>query len=196
MFFFYYGGDKLNKLIIVGAGGHGRCCLDIAREKYDEIIFLDDGLAAQTVNDCKVVGKISDMKTLFPEYLDIFIAVGNNTFRKQLFNQAKEIGYNIITLISNEATVSKYASIKQGSVIFPHAVIEPNAMIGNNCIICANATINHDAIIHDDCLIYSNTVIRPNVIIHELTRIGSNCTVTFGKEIEEGSDIKDGEVVI
>lgn len=196
MFFFYYGGDKLNKLIIVGAGGHGRCCLDIAREKYDEIIFLDDGLAAQTVNDCKVVGKISDMKTLFPEYLDIFIAVGNNTFRKQLFNQAKEIGYNIITLISNEATVSKYASIKQGSVIFPHAVIEPNAMIGNNCIICANATINHDAIIHDDCLIYSNTVIRPNVIIHELTRIGSNCTVTFGKEIEEGSDIKDGKVVI
>lgn len=186
----------MNKLIIVGAGGHGRCCLDIAREKYDEIIFLDDGLAAQTVNDCKVVGKISDMKTLFPEYLDIFIAVGNNTFRKQLFNQAKEIGYNIITLISNEATVSKYASIKQGSVIFPHAVIEPNAMIGNNCIICANATINHDAIIHDDCLIYSNTVIRPNVIIYELTRIGSNCTVTFGKEIEEGSDIKDGKVVI
>ena len=196
MFFFYYGGDKLNKLIIVGAGGHGRCCLDIAREKYDEIIFLDDGLVGQTVNDCKVVGKINEMKVLFPEYLDIFIAVGNNAFRKKLFNQAKEIGYNIITLISNEATVSKYASIKQGSVIFPHAVIEPNAMIGSNCIICANATINHDAIIHDNCLIYSNTVIRPNVIIHELTRIGSNCTVTFGKEIEEGSDIKDGEVVI
>lgn len=52
------------------------------------------------------------------------------------------------------------------------------------------------SIIHDDCLIYSNTVIRPNVIIHELTRIGSNCTITFGKEIKEGSDIKDGEVVI
>ena len=196
MFFFYYGGDKLNKLIIVGAGGHGRCCLDIAREKYDEIIFLDDGLVDQTVNDCKVVGKINEMKALFPEYLDIFIAVGNNAFRKQLFNQAKEIGYNIITLISNEAIVSKYASIKQGSVIFPHAVIEPNVMIGNNCIVCANATINHDAIIHDNCLIYSNTVIRPHVIIHGLTRIGSNCTVTFGKEIEEGSDIKDGKVVI
>ena len=186
----------MNKLIIIGAGGHGRCCLDIAREKYDEIVFLDDGLVGQTVNDCKVVGKINEMKKLFPEYLDIFIAVGNNSFRKQLYNQAKEIGYNIITLISNKATVSKYATIKQGSVIFPHAVVEPNAKIGNNCIICANATINHDAIIHDDCLIYSNTVIRPNVIINELTRIGSNCTITFGKEVENGSDIKDGEVVI
>lgn len=26
-------------LIIVGAGGHGRCCLDIAREVYDDIFF-------------------------------------------------------------------------------------------------------------------------------------------------------------
>lgn len=181
----------MNKLIIIGAGGHGRCCLDIAREKYDEIVFLDDGLAGQTVNDCKVVGKINEMKKLFPEYLDIFIAVGNNAFRKQLHDQAKEIGYNIITLVSNKATVSKYATIKQGSVIFPHAVIESNARIGNDCIICANVTINHD-----ECLIYSNTVIRPNVIIHELTRIGSNCTITFGKEIKEVSDITDGEVVI
>ena len=174
----------MDKLIIVGAGGHGRCCLDIAREKYEEIVFLDDGLVGQIVNDCKVIGKIEEMKTLFPQYNNVFIAVGNNAFRKQLYLQAKEIGYNVITLISKQATVSKYASIKEGSVIFPHAVIEPNA------------TINHDAIIHDHCLIYSNTVIRPNVVINELTRIGSNCTITFGKEIEEGSDIKDGEVVI
>ncbi|WP_370784254.1 PglD-related sugar-binding protein [Faecalibacillus intestinalis] len=186
----------MDKLIIVGAGGHGRCCLDIAREKYDEIVFLDDGLVGQIVNDCKVIGKIEEMKALFPQCNNVFIAVGNNAFRKQLYLQAKKIGYNIITLISNEAIVSKYASIKEGSVIFPHAVIEPNTSIGYNCIICANATINHDAIIHDHCLIYSNTVIRPNVVINELTRIGSNCTITFGKEIEEGSDIKDGEVVI
>ena len=184
----------MNKLIIVGAGGHGRCCLDIAREKYDEIIFLDDGLVGQTVNDCKVVGKINEMKALFPEYLDIFIAVGNNAFRKQLFNQAKEIGYNIITLISNEATVSKYASIKQGSVIFPHAVIEPNAMIGNNCIVCANATINHDAIIHDDCLINTGSIVRPSVILSEKVHISSRCVIA--KSLDENSFIHDGKVVI
>ncbi|SCH34278.1 Uncharacterised protein [uncultured Clostridium sp.] len=26
-------------LIIVVAGGHGKCCLDIAREVYDDIFF-------------------------------------------------------------------------------------------------------------------------------------------------------------
>lgn len=31
-------------LLIVGAGGHGRCCLDIARDMnmFDKISFLDD----------------------------------------------------------------------------------------------------------------------------------------------------------
>ncbi|MCQ5120890.1 hypothetical protein NE663_01285 [Massilicoli timonensis] len=34
----------IKKLLIVGAGGHGRCCLDIAKSLscYDEIAFLDD----------------------------------------------------------------------------------------------------------------------------------------------------------
>ena len=45
----------MNKLIIVGAGGHGRCCLDIAREKYDEIIFLYDGIVSKKINDCKFI---------------------------------------------------------------------------------------------------------------------------------------------
>ena len=39
--FLYYGGDIIRKLLIVGAGGHGRCCLDIIRDLncYDEISF-------------------------------------------------------------------------------------------------------------------------------------------------------------
>ena len=34
----------MRKLLIIGAGGHGRCCLDIARDMdiFDEISFLDD----------------------------------------------------------------------------------------------------------------------------------------------------------
>lgn len=32
-------GRKMD-LIIVVAGGHGKCCLDIAREVYDDIVFF------------------------------------------------------------------------------------------------------------------------------------------------------------
>lgn len=37
-------GIIIKKLLIIGSGGHGRCCLDIARDMniYDQIAFLDE----------------------------------------------------------------------------------------------------------------------------------------------------------
>ena len=89
------------KLLIIGAGGHGRCCLDIARSMniYDDIAFLDDGHVNEVINDCKVIGLIDEMTSYYIEYEHIFIAIGNNVLRKCLINQAKSIGYTIDSLI-------------------------------------------------------------------------------------------------
>lgn len=181
-------------LIIVGAGGHGRCCLDIAREKYDDIVFLDDGLIGKIINGCKVVAGMNDMSRLFDKYSNIFIAVGNNKLREKLIGRAEKIGFNVISLISNQSHVSKYAKIGYGSVIFPNVVIEANASIGDGCVICANSVINHDAIIKDCCLVNSHSVIRPTALLNKFSHIGCSCLID--KEIEESSVIEDGKVVI
>ncbi|WP_270640588.1 NeuD/PglB/VioB family sugar acetyltransferase [Longibaculum muris] len=187
----------MKKLLIVGAGGHGRCCLDIARDMniYDEICFLDDLHMNEVINDCEVIGTIDEMSSYYPEYVDIFIAIGNNQLRKKLNMQAKEIGYQLASLISPFSYVSSYANINEGTVVFPHAVIEANVYVGKGCIISSNTTLNHDSIIKDNCLIYSNSVIRPNVIIESLTKIGSHCVISFGIRIESNSVINDGSVI-
>lgn len=182
------------KLIIVGAGGHGRCCLEIAREIYDEIVFLDDGLVGRIINDCKVIGCNKDMEELYPTYQNIFIAIGNNKVRSILINKAKELGYNIVSLISNRAVISKYACIKEGIVIFPGAIIEPNSTIGIGSIICANSVINHDAYIDDYCLINSSSVIRPTANIKKYCNIGCRCLIE--SSLEEETVINNGKVVI
>lgn len=184
-------------LLIVGAGGHGRCCLDIARDmnKYDRITFLDDGHVGEVINDCQVIGSIDEMASYYIEYEHIFIAVGNNKLRKKLVEKAMSIGYTVDTLMSPHSYISSYAVIEEGSVIFSHAVIEANAFIGKGCIITSNTTVNHDAHIDDYCLIYSNSVIRPDTHIGEMTRIGSQCLISFGTSILPHSDIKKGEGV-
>ena len=181
-------------LIIVGAGGHGRCCLDIAREKYDDIVFLDDGLIGKTINGYKVVAGMNDMSRLYGKYSNIFIAVGNNKLREKLIGQAEKIGFNVISLISNQSNVSKYAKIGYGSVIFPNAVVESNASIGNGCVVCANCTINHDAVIDDFCLVNSSSVVRPTGLLNKHSHVGCCCLI--GKELKEASFIEDGKVVI
>lgn len=103
----------MKKLLILGAGGHGRCCLDIALEMniYDCISFLDDNQVNQTINGCKVIGRIDEMSSYYPEYSDVFIAIGNNKLRSQLLNQAKKLGYNLPILIGRNSYVSLYARI-------------------------------------------------------------------------------------
>ena len=163
--FFAYREEKKMDLIIVVAGGHGKCFLDIAREVYDDIVFLDDGLVGKTINDCKVIGGMKDIRVLREKYSNIFIAIGNNRLREELITQAQEIGFNVVNLISNKSIVSNYAKIGQGCVIFPNVVIEPNSTIGNGCVICANSVINRDAFIADYSFVNSSSVDRPTVLV-------------------------------
>lgn len=87
-------------LLIVGTGGYGRWCLDIAIDMniYDIISFLDDNRVNKVVNDCNVIGPIDERSSYYPEYTNIFIAVGNNKFRSKLMLQAQEIGYSLSKL--------------------------------------------------------------------------------------------------
>lgn len=160
-------------LLIVGAGGHGRCCLDIARDMnvFDEIAFLDDNNVNEVSNDCNVIGSIDEMSSYYPEYTNIFIAVGNNKFRSKLMLQAQEIGYALPVLKHSTSVVSKYASIGNGSVVFPNTVIEANAKIGKGNIVSSGAIIDHDAIIGDYCHVNAGAIIPSMVCVPEHTKV-------------------------
>ena len=184
----------MRKLLIIGAGGHGRCCLDIARDMdiFDEISFLDDNQINKIINDCKVIGSIDEMSSYYPEFTHIHIAIGNNKLRSKLLLQAKEVGYSLPILKHPSSVVSKYASIGAGCVLFPCSVIEANAVIGNCCIITSGVVINHDAQIDEYVLVNTGTVIRPNTRINKYASIGSRCLITMNKEIEMNRIIEDG----
>lgn len=182
------------KLLIVGCGGHGRCCLEIAEamKKYDEIAFLDDAHVDKIIQGRIVIGKMNELESYGKNFDEVFIAIGNNKFRKELLDNAEKANFKIATLIHPYSCVSHYANIGKGSVIFPNVCIESNTTIGRSCIICANCVINHDTVVKDGCLIYANTTVRANVVIHEYVKIGSNCSISFGKQIEANRVIEDG----
>ena len=194
----------MRKLLIIGAGGHGRCCLDIARDMdiFDKISFLDDNQINKIINDGPFVimpeveedvdGSIDEMSSYYPEFTHIHIAIGNNKLRSKLLLQAKEIGYSLPILKHPSSVVSKYASVGAGCVLFPCSVIEANAVIGNCCIITSGVVINHDAQIDEYVLVNTGTVIRPNTRINKYASIGSRCLITMNKEIEMNRIIEDG----
>lgn len=66
-----------DSLVIIGAGGHGRVCAEIAElNGYHNIVFLDDGL----VDRGTVFGTTAAIHD-FLSKSDYFVAIGDNQLR-------------------------------------------------------------------------------------------------------------------
>ena len=71
-----------DKLLIIGASGHGKVCADIAlkMKKWKSIAFLDDDKTIKTSLGLEVLGSIEDVHYFINEY-DIFVGIGNNEIK-------------------------------------------------------------------------------------------------------------------
>ncbi|MBR4435121.1 MAG: acetyltransferase [Clostridia bacterium] len=180
----------MNRLIIIGASGHGKVVADIAAlNGYKDIVFLDDD---ETVKECAgypVVGKSAEA----PEG-EIFVAVGNAETRQRLMTNYKDREQPV--LIHPSAVVAKNVQIGSGSVVMAGAVINPGAIIGKGCIINTSSSVDHDCIIDDFCHISVGAHLAGTVTVGECTWIGTGVTVSNNVNICGGCMIGAGAVVI
>lgn len=180
------------KLLLVGAGGFGRVVLEHACHLYD-CVFVDDG-DAKAVNGVPVIGKIPDISTLYPEYKNLLVTIGNNTLRECVYKTAEEIGYSFPNIIHPTAYVSPNAHIGYGCVILNNAVVQNNARCGDGCILNPGVELHHDSIVGSYCLIYTNSVVRSLTSVGNRVWIGSTATVSTSAVVPDDTAIGDGEV--
>ncbi|MDD3240946.1 MAG: PglB [Lachnospira sp.] len=151
------------KLLILGAGGHGKVCGEIARKSYEEIAFLDD-------NAPGVIGRMEDYEKL-KGYESAFVALGNPELREEWIEKLIASGYQIATIVSEKAVVSKLATIGEGSVVMGGAVVQTGAEIGSGCIVSAGAVVDHDAKVGSFCHINCNAVIPAMKIVADKLKV-------------------------
>ena len=179
----------MNRLIIIGASGHGKVVADIAAlNGYKDIVFLDD----ENVNECAgypVIGKSAEA----PDG-EVFVAVGNAKARKRLMEQYKDRVLPV--LIHPNAVVAKGAEMGAGSVVMAGAVINPEARIGKGVIVNTSSSIDHDCTVADYCHIAVGAHLCGTVTVGEGTWIGAGATVINNVNICGGCTIGAGAVVI
>lgn len=135
----------MNRLIIVGASGHGKVVADIAKlQGYTNIAFLDNDPNLKECAGYPVLGPDTISKNLEG---DEFIAVGNATIRKRLMERDSHKHFPV--LIHPSAVVAESAVIGIGSVVMAGAIINPDATIGKGCIINTSSSVDHDCIVGD-----------------------------------------------
>lgn len=172
------------KLLIVGCGGHGCNCLEIARTiqaeeqpLYDGFAFIDDNHVGEKYLDSYVIGAVEDIDSFTKEYECAFVAIGNNEIRRTITDKMINAGYKIATLISPKANISQHSKIGFGCVVFPFASVEHNARVEDGVVIDTGVVVGHDATVEAYSLNYANSVIRPNTMIKESTTIAANSLI-------------------
>lgn len=179
----------MNRLIIIGASGHGKVIADIAvKNGYEDIVFLDDD---ESINECAgfpVIGKTQDVKALEG---DKIVAIGNAAIRERI---QKDI--ETVTLIHPDAVIGRRVSLGKGIVVMAGAIINSDTVIGDGCIINTAASVDHDCIVEDYSHISVGAHLCGTVHIGKSTWIGAGSTVSNNVNICMNCMVGAGAVVV
>lgn len=158
------------KLIILGAGGHGKVVADIAKQtgQYEKIYFLDDN--SKAVN---VVGKCLQYLEFKSVDVEMYPAFGNNTARVQWEGKLLDAGIKLAKIIHPLAYISPLAEIEDGCVIMPYAIVNTGTKIKKACIVNLGAIVDHDCILEEGCHLAPGAVVKGENYVPKCTKIDS-----------------------
>jgi len=190
-------GIKMSKLLIIGAGGHGRVVADCAESSrlYSEIAFLDDSYPNRESNLIwPIIDKSSSWKCYKGDY-DFALAIGNNQARLTLYHALNESNARLPNIIHKRAYISKHVTLGKGNVIFANAIINPGASIGNACIINTSATIDHDCQLADAVHVSPGAHLSGTVTVGSRSWFGVGSCSVQSIEIAENTQVGAGAAV-
>lgn len=185
----------MNKLIIIGASGHGRVVSDIAkRSGYSDIAFFDDDPSVKTCGNYPVLGCSKD--ALLYKDCDFVVAIGNAEVRRKIQTELTEQGLNVVSLSHPNAVIADDVTIGAGTVVMAGAVLNPCVTIGQGCIINTCSSVDHDCLVGDFVHISVGAHIAGTVTIGDDSFIGSGATVINDIDIAHKCIVGAGAVVV
>ncbi len=188
-------------LLLLGAGGHARACIDVIEQDGRFEVAGMTGLPQEvgtTVLGYPVVGTDHDLPALLRKHKYAIVAVGqikSADLRMALFSKLVQSGCNLPAIVSPRAHVSRHAALGAGSIVMHGAIVNAGATVGRNCIVNSIALIEHDTVIEDHCHIATaaavnsgvrvgaETFVGSNACVRQGTRIGKNCVIGMGQRV-------------
>ncbi len=147
--------SNVKSLIVAGAGGHGRVCADVARRSGWYVSgFCDPAYsgAYEVLGVPLLEASESDLFMDWPDETALFVAIGDNTRRLALADDAHRTGIPLAVLIDPSAVVSPSAIVKPGALVMPNATVNAEAVIGRAALVNSAAVVEHGARVDEGCM--------------------------------------------
>jgi sugar O-acyltransferase (sialic acid O-acetyltransferase NeuD family) len=176
--------NSINRVVIIGAGGHAREVADIVRSQARHLggpillgCIVDSPNLSATHQDLPILGDWSWFDGADRADVGVICAVGNPTDRKRLALRATSLGLRFAKAVSPQAYIAESALLGEGAMIFPGAVISTHVYFGDHAIANSGSTIGHDGHIQDF------VTISPGVHIAGNVSVGEGCYFGIGSSV-------------
>jgi sugar O-acyltransferase (sialic acid O-acetyltransferase NeuD family) len=180
------------RLILIGAGGHARACIEVIEKhglyEIAGLIGMPEEINTQHFG-YPVIATDRDLPELAKAYQYAILSVGqirSPNIRIRLYQQASALGFQLPYIVAPTAHISNHATIGAGTVIMHGAIVNAGAIVGNNCIINTGALIEHDTTVEDHCHISTGAILNGNVTVGSGSFIGSGSIIKEGVLIGKG----------
>jgi len=178
-----------NKLIIIGASGHGGVVADLADLLGYSVCFWDDDISKKMSSYV-----VFERGKIVPENSSIIIGIGSNIIRRNISMQYENDSY--VSLIHPNSSIAKKIKIGIGSVVVAGACINNGASIGDHCIINTAVVVDHDCMINDFVHISPSATLCGNVTIGKGSWVGAGAIIIQGIKVGKNVIIGAGSVIL
>ncbi len=173
----------MEKIIIIGAGGHAKSCVDVILSQNKFEIY---GLVEKDTNkdsfdkDIPIIGTDTDLDRIRKEVVNVHVGIahmGEYDQRKEIINKLTKLKYNFPILTSSHTYISNLSQIMMGTIVMHGSIINAYVKIGEHNIINTNVIIEHDVEIGNNCHIAPGVTINGNVFVGDNVFIGSGSII-------------------
>lgn len=190
------------QILLIGAGGHARACIDVIEQEdrfaVAGLLGLPEEVGASVLG-YPVLGTDQELPALARKFGNAMVTVGQIKTpepRTRLFTALQETRCVLPSIVSPLGYVSRHAIVGAGSIVMHGAVVNAGAVVGRNCILNSQSLVEHDAFIADHCHIATSAAVNSGVRIGAGSFVGSGSTVRQGVTIGEQCVIGMGQRVL
>ena len=184
---------KRNELIIIGAGGHARSCIDTIEQEGKYKIGGLVGLSQEVGSNqfgYEVLATDSELVELAKQYQYAFVGLGqihSPEPRIRHYEESIAAGFVLPSIVAPSSYVSPHAKVGAGTIVMQGAILNAGVIVGNNCIINTRALLEHDSQVSDHCHISTGAILNGDTSIGKGSFIGSGSVIKEGVSVGAGS---------
>lgn len=189
----------MTRLLIVGAGGHGRVVAEtaLASGRWSEVAFVDRSFpTVLRPEQGVVIGTDADAGRHLGDYREAIVAIGDNHARVAQLELLAKLGFDLPVIVHPGCWVSPSARLGAGSVVLAGAVINAGASLGRACIVNTGASVDHDCVLGDGVHVAPGAHLGGHTIVGAASWIGIGAVVRHRVKIGAAVVVGAGGAVV